>query len=60
MENMHSNFKLPPTTAEDRRRMLVGKTSDARAVDALQAKLFADALVSLKLTKRSTNDRAQS
>ncbi len=44
---MESDFKLPPTTAEDRRRALATNRGN-RAIDALQAKLFADALASLR------------
>ncbi len=41
-----------PKGTEDRRRVLAEST-DPRAVDALQAKLFAKALVDLGLTKYS-------
>jgi len=41
-----------PKTAEDRRRSLA-ESGGAKAVDALQAKLFAKALVGLGLTHYS-------
>lgn len=44
---MESDFKLPPTTAEDRRRALTSNQENG-AIDALQARLFADALASLR------------
>ena len=50
-----------PKAVEDRRRLLA-ESDDVRTVDALQAKLFAKALVDLGLTKYSAfvSDRKHS